>query len=283
MATAPVPVWIGTAGYSWADWVGPFYPPGTSADRMIAYYATQFPAVEVNATFYRVPTAGQLARLAARTPPGFRLSLKVPRSISHDYLDIDLDPFRRAVDELAARDQLIGLVLQFPEAFTNTLPNREWLEVVAAGLKPHPVWVEFRHQSWNRPRLGDWLRERGLELASVDVPELPRLFPPGVIDPGASRIYVRLHSRAAENWYSGGKVRYDYDYSDETLREWIGRLAEAAPRLDATYLFFNNCHGIRAAANARRVGELLRAEAPAFRVVEPPAPPSPRQGTLFGE
>jgi uncharacterized protein YecE (DUF72 family) len=282
MATAPVPVWIGTAGYSWSDWVGPFFPPGTPRDRMIAYYATQFPAVEINATFYRIPAAGQLTRLAARAPSGFRFSLKVPRSVTHDRLETDLDSFRRAADELAARDQLIGLVLQFPEAFTNTPANRARLERAVAGLKPHPAWVEFRHESWHRPRLGDWLRDRKLDLVSVDVPALPRLFPSGVIDPGTTRIYVRLHSRSSENWYSGGKVRYDYDYSDKTLREWIGRLTDAAPRLDAAYFFFNNCHGIRAAANARRLGELLR-EATVFRVVEPPAPPAPRQGTLFGD
>jgi uncharacterized protein YecE (DUF72 family) len=283
MGTAPVPVWIGTAGYSWPDWVGQFYPPGTSPARMLAYYATQFPAVEINNTFYRPPTAGQLVRLADRTPAGFRFSLKVPRSVSHDRSDVDLDPFRRAVDELAARDRLIGLVLQFPEAFTNTLANREWLDRVAAGLKPHPAWVEFRHESWHRPRLGDWLRERGLDLVTVDVPELPQLFPRAVIDPGTTRVYVRLHSRLAGNWYAGGMARYDYDYSDNELREWVVRLKDAGPRVTDAHIIFNNCHEIQGIVNARRLGELLRAEAPAFKVIEPPAPPSPRQATLFGD
>src|SRR4051812_26218134 len=282
MGTAPVPVWIGTAGYSWSDWVGPFYPPGTTRARMLAYYATQFPAVEINNTFYRPPTPQQLIRLADRTPPGFRFSLKVPRSVSHDYLDTDLDPFRRAADELTARDRLIGLVLQFPEAFTNTASNREWLSRVAAGLKPHPVWAEFRHDSWHRPRLGDWLGERGLDLVTVDVPDLPQLFPRAVIDPGTTQVYVRLHSRLAEKWYTGGKARYDYHFADEALEEWVGRLTDAVPHLDAVHLFFNNCHGIQGVTNARRLAELLRAAGPAFRVVEPPAPAPPRQGTLFG-
>lgn len=283
MGTAPVPVWIGTAGYSWTDWVGPFYPPGTSAARMLGYYATQFPAVEINNTFYRPPTPEQLVRLADRTPPGFRFSLKVPRSVSHDRLDADLDPFRRAVDELAARDRLIGLVLQFPEAFTNTPPNRDRLEHVSEGLKPHPVWVEFRHESWHRPRLGDWLRDRGLDLVTVDVPDLPRLFPRGVIDPGTTRLYVRLHARRADKWYTGGKSRYDYDYSDAELREWADRLAGRAERLTAAHVIFNNCHDFQGVANARRLAEMLRALGATFRVVEPFAPAPPRQGTLFGE
>ena len=283
MGTAPVPVWIGTAGYSWPDWVGPFYPTGTSAARMLGFYATQFPAVEINNTFYRPPTPEQLVRLTTRTPPGFRFSLKVPRSVSHDRLDADLDPLRRAVDELAARDRLIGLVIQFQEAFTNTPPNRYLLEHVAADCCSASGRRGCRHESWNRPRLGDWLRDRGLDLVTVDVPDLPRLFPRGVIDPGATRLYVRLHSRRADNWYTGGKNRYDYDYSDAELGEWIGRLADSAPRLNAAHVIFNNCHDFQGVANARRLAEMLRALGATFRVVEPFAPAPPRQGTLFGE
>ena len=283
MGAAPIPVWIGTAGYSWPDWVGRFYPPGTSAERMPGFYATQFPAVEVNSTFYRVPTVGQLTRLAGKTPPGFRFSLKVPRSISHEQQPYDIDPFRRAAEELTANGRLIGLLLQFPETFENTRPNRDWIDHVGAGLKPHDVWVEFRHRSWHRPRLGDWLRERGLELASVEIPALPHLFPAGLIDAGTTRVYARLHTRSADNWYGQGKVRYDFDYSDEALREWIGRLTEAAPRLDEVFLFFNNCQGVQGPTNARRMAVLLRAEAPQFRVVEPPGAPVPVQRGLFDE
>ena len=283
MGELPVPVWIGTAGYAWPDWVGPFYPDGTSLERMPRFYATQFACVEINSTFYRPPTREQLARLVDRTAPGFQFSLKVPRTVSHEHRIHALRPFREAADELAARHRLIGFVLQFPEPFGDTARHRDWVMKVADGLYGYPTWVEFRHRSWFRPRLGDWLRDRGLELASIDVPALPQLFPRGVIDPGTTRVYARLHSRVPENWFAGGKARYDYDYPDEVLREWIGKLVEAAPRLTDVYLMFNNCQGIQGPTNARRMAELIATEAPALRVVEPPAPAPPRQGTLFDE
>jgi uncharacterized protein YecE (DUF72 family) len=283
MGNLPIPVWIGTAGYAWPEWVGPFYPGGTSVERMPRFYATQFPCVEINSTFYRPPTREQLARLADRTAPGFQFSLKVPRTVSHEHRIHALRPFREAADELAARHRLIGFVLQFPEQFTDTARHRDWVMKVADGLYGYPTWVEFRHRSWHRPRLGEWVRRHGLELAAIDVPDLPQLFPRGVIDPGTTRVYARLHSRVPENWFAGGKARYDYDYPDGVLREWVGKLADAAPRLTDVYLMFNNCRGVQGPTNARRMAALIAAEAPGLRVVEPPAPGLPRQGTLFDE
>src|SRR5947207_1226571 len=77
-------VWIGTSGYSYSDWVGPFYPPGTRPNRMLRQYCQHFPLVELNFTFYRPPTPEILARLADQTPAGFQFLVKAPRSISHE-------------------------------------------------------------------------------------------------------------------------------------------------------------------------------------------------------
>jgi uncharacterized protein YecE (DUF72 family) len=249
--------------------------------RMLRYYSTQFPFVEINSTFYQIPTPGQLTRTAARTAPGFRFSLKVPRTISHEQSVHDLRPFRFAANELAVRQRLAGLLLQFPESFHDTPKNRDWASRVAAELQPHQTWVEFRHASWHRPHLGDWLQERGLELASVDVPDLPSLYPCGVIAPSSRRVYVRFHSRDAVKWRHGGSGRYDFDFPDEVLREWLGLLAEASPGLTDVHLVFNNCHRTQGIKNARRMAELIRAEAPAFHVVEPPAVSPQLQSTLF--
>lgn len=76
-------VWIGTSGYSYPDWVGSFYPPGTRPNRMLAHYAQHFPLVELNFTFYRPPTPEMLAKLADRAPAGFQFLVKLPQSISH--------------------------------------------------------------------------------------------------------------------------------------------------------------------------------------------------------
>jgi uncharacterized protein YecE (DUF72 family) len=283
MGVNPIPVWIGTAGYAWPEWVGSFYPDGTSIERMPRFYATQFPLVEINSTFYRPPTREQLGKLADRTADGFQFSLKVPRTVSHEMRIHALKPFRFAADELAARHRLTGFVLQFPETFRDTASHRDWVMRVADGLYGYPTWVEFRHHSWFRPRLGDWLRDRGLELASLDLPTMPQLFPRGFIDPKTTRVYARLHSRVAENWFAGGKARYEYDYPDAELREWIAKLTAAADRLTDVHLIFNNCQNDQGPRNAKRMAELIAAEAPRFQVVEPPAPAPPRQGTLFEE
>src|SRR5438132_10075491 len=77
-------IWIGTSGYSYPDWVGGFYPPNTRPNRMLAYYCGHFPLVELNFTYYRLPTPGMLARLVEQTPPGFQFLVKLPRSLSHE-------------------------------------------------------------------------------------------------------------------------------------------------------------------------------------------------------
>jgi uncharacterized protein YecE (DUF72 family) len=250
---------------------------------MLTYYASQFPFVEINSTFYRPPSPGQMAKLAARTPPGFRFSLKVPRTASHERSVHDLAACRQAGKELWARDALVGFVLQFPESFHDTPKNRDWVIRVGDGLRPYCAWVEFHHNSWARPRLGEWLRQRGMELIAVDVPDLPELFPRGIADVRTSRVYVRLHSRQAAKWTGHGTARYAHDFSDCELRQWLDLLRPMARHLTDVYFIFNNCHGGQAIANARGIADLIRTEATAFRTVEPPPRTEPIQGTLFEE
>jgi uncharacterized protein YecE (DUF72 family) len=272
---------IGTAGYAYDAWVGGFYPRGISDDDKLRFYSEQFPAVEINNTFYRPLTAEQIERMARRVPAGFGFTLKVPRSVSHDRSPDDLATFVRAADRLRTLDKLLGLLLQVPEQFRNTAENRDWLAGVGKQLKPHRVAVEFRHRSWNAPNLSAWMEHIGMDVVSVGVPDVPSLFPRG-LRVANRRVYARLHSQNAENWYEEGKLRYDYDYPDETLREWAVGLQRVADEdaADSGLFFFNNCVGVQATRNARRFAELLKAVGPSVKVV---APPPPRQPDLFGD
>jgi uncharacterized protein YecE (DUF72 family) len=284
---------FGTAGYAYPAWVGGFYPPGTTQHDMLPFYARHFPAVEINSSFYRPPTREQVAKMARRTPPGFGFTLKVPKSVSHDRAADDLPAFKLAADHMAAAGKLLGLLLQVPESFRNTAANREWLTGVGGQLRPHRVAVEFRHRSWAASNLAEWMEHVGLDLVSVGVPDLPTLFPRG-LRVANRRIYARLHSQNADNWYAGGKLRYDYDYPEPVLREWADGLRAAADegRADDCLFFFNNCVGTQAVENARRLAAILKETAPAgsktaeqaqqtIRVIDPPAPP--RQPSLFGD
>jgi uncharacterized protein YecE (DUF72 family) len=270
---------IGTAGYSYPAWVGPFYPPGTPAAGQLAEYARHFPAVEINSSFYRPPTPEQVARMARRVPPGFGFTLKVPRTASHDRSPADLPAFRAAADRLAELGHLLGLLVQVAESYHNTPANRVWLAEVAAALRPHRLAVEFRHRSWDGPDLLSWTADAGLDVASVGVPAIPTLFPAG-LRVSNRRVYARLHSQDAANWYAGGPARYDYDYPAPVIRKWAAALAGVAARgeADAGVVFFNNCVGVQAVGNAKRLAAVLAETAPAVRVVPPPPPARP---TLF--
>jgi uncharacterized protein YecE (DUF72 family) len=273
---------IGTSGYSYADWRGPFYPPGIASHEMLAFYARHFPAVEINSSFYRAPSREQVARMAQRVPPDFGFTLKAPQSISHGHSFDDLPSFQGAANELAARGQLLGLLVQMPESFHNTAPGRDWLIRIRAELQPHRVAVEFRHRSWAAVNLTDWLEHVGLDVVSVAAPEIPSLFPSGLRLTNR-RIYVRLHSLNAANWYAGGKARYDYDFTEDQLGGWARALKaiDAAGRADDCVIFLNNCVDSRAITNAKQLRTLIRKSTPAMHMIDPPT--APRQPSLFEE
>jgi uncharacterized protein YecE (DUF72 family) len=287
---------FGTAGYAYAEWVGSFYPRGTTPHDMLPYYATQFPAVEINSSFYRPPTPEQIDKMARRTPAGFGFTFKVPKSVSHEHAADDLPAFRAAADRMAAAGKLLGLVFQVPESFHHTADNRAWLTRVGEALRPHRVAVEFRHRSWAAPNLHEWMDHIGMDVVSVGVPDLPQLFPRG-LRVTRRRVYARLHSENAENWYLDGKHRYKFDYADATLARLADGLKRVADegRADEALIFFNNCVGNQAVApgpdgtprflpdavaNAHRLAAVLRATAPSVQVVEPARP---RQAGLFGD
>jgi uncharacterized protein YecE (DUF72 family) len=269
---------VGTAGYAYSDWTGHFYPPGTPADARLGYYATQFPVVEINSSFYGPPTPDQAVRMARRVPAGFAFTLKVPRSASHGRDARELPAFRDAANALARDGKLLGLVVQFAESFRNEPGSRDWLLRIRDALPSFWLAVEFRHASWDVPSVPGWADARGVTVVSVAVPDVPTLYPTGPRIHG-ERFYARLHSRNADAWYAGGAARYDHDFRASALEEWAAGLRAAARRgVREAVVIFNNTVGARAAPNARRLTTALKG-APGIRVIAPPEPF--REPTLF--
>jgi uncharacterized protein YecE (DUF72 family) len=273
-------IWIGTSGYSYPDWVGDFYPSGTRPGKMLNYYCQYFPLVELNYTFYRPPTVSALAGQADKTPPGFQFLVKVPQTISHELRRDDLPSFRLACGELARRGRLLGVLLQLPQSCHYGKSTLEWLAAVGDGLHGLRPAVEFRHRSWVRDEIPDWLAARGMDLVGVDAPDLPGLYPGGWVQSGR-RAYIRFHSHNAANWYAGDKERYDYFYSDEELADWVEAAAAAERATDEGLFLFNNCHRGQAVVNAQRLAELFSERAPQLPVAAPFVTPEPVQRTLF--
>jgi uncharacterized protein YecE (DUF72 family) len=150
---------------------------------------------------------------------------------------------------------------------------------VRGELWPHPLAVEFRHVSWDTPELPGWIERHGLDLVSVAVPDLPRLFPAGPRIVGR-RLYCRLHTLNAANWYAGGAARYDFDFPEDALRAWAAAIAQAAAAgVETGLVFFNNCVSTQAIENARRLAGLVAESAPAVEVVKPP----PTERGLFDD
>jgi uncharacterized protein YecE (DUF72 family) len=281
-------IFVGTSGYSFADWVGPFYPPGTRPGDFLAYYSRRFAAVEVNATYYRVPPPGAIAAMERKTPPGFRFMVKVNQAMTHERL---LEPglvraFRAVLLPLKDAGKFDGLLAQFPWGFRRSEANEAHLSRLRQALEDDPLFVEFRHDSWAGADVAARLRAEGLGFCAVDEPALEGLMPP-VTHVTAADAYVRFHGRNARNWWGvrpgaghaasedagarGGSTapagataprasgdRYDHDYSAEELREWVEKVRDLASQARRTYLFFNNCHAGQAARSARLMQQLLR-------------------------
>jgi uncharacterized protein YecE (DUF72 family) len=272
-------VWIGTSGYSYPDWVGSLYPPGTSQARMLSAYGQIFPLVELNFTYYRVPTPEMLARQVEKAPAGFQFLVKVPGTVSHQEKVDDIGQFRQAVSVMQASNSLLGVLCQMPQAAHQTKKRWRWLDFLFEQFADMPLAVEFRHRSWFEEAVQERLARAQVQLVAVDVPDLPDLYPRGFVQTGP-RAYIRFHSRKAENWYSSDRDRYDYDYSDAEMLEWAEALMRVENKTQQAFVLFNNCHHAQAAANAKRFKELLRTLSTALEIVEPFAK-LPSQRLLF--
>ena len=247
---------IGTSGYSFADWVGPFYRPGTKSAEMLDCYSEVFPVSEVNFTYYRMPSARTLASLARRTPPGYAFWVKAHQSMTHQRDRSSVPAYLDGLAPLQEAGKLTGVLLQFPQSFHRTVAHRQYLADLAGDLEGTALAVEFRHRSWQHESTYEGLAARGITLVVPDVPAIEDLFacPPRRT---TEQAYLRLHSRNADLWYAGAVERYDYRYSDEELRELLDAWQDTLAGANKAFVLFNNCHRGQAAENAQAFQRLV--------------------------
>jgi len=247
---------VGTSGYSFRDWVGNFYPAGTRQGDMFGLYVNRFEAVELNFTFYRMPTADTLGRIARRSPAGFGFWVKANQQTTHAQDRTVAGAFLDSLAPLREAAKLSGVLLQFPQSFHRTVANRKYLAAALEDFASAPLAVEFRHGSWDDPAVFSGLGERNVTLVIPDVPDLPGLFRPEIAATTRTG-YFRLHSRDADKWYAGAAERYDYSYSPAEMTAAIEAWERLADQMDAVHVFFNNCHGGQAAENAEAFRRIL--------------------------
>ncbi len=245
---------MGTSGWSYKEWVGPFYP---KAAKMFSYYARFFNTAEINSTFYRYPSRAAMYGLYRTSPKGFVFSAKLPRLITHEKrldpalkVENDLLRFLELLNPLKASGKLGCLLIQLPPSFVY---ERDLENLVAfLGMLPngYEFAAEFRDHSWMRNDTWDLLKRHNVAYCIVDEP----LLPPEV-HVTADFAYFRWHGRGARPWY-------DYRYSREELEEWVPRVEKTRNEVDKIYGYFNNHYHGYAVENCIEILEMLNAAKP---------------------
>ena len=251
---------IGTCGFSYPEWKGPFYPEKLPPQQMLAYYARHFSAVEINSTYYHIPPARNMAAMAKRAEGRVEFAVKAHQDMTHsrDRYAGALPRFCEAIGPLREAGRLGCVLAQFPFSFKASPENAEFLRRVAGDLTPDPVVVEFRHGSWITEDTFGLLKDLGLAYCAVDEPRLPNL-PPPVVRVTASPAYLRFHGRNREKWWIHAEAweRYDYLYTEAELSEWLPRIRSLAAGAETCFVFFNNHARGQAVANAAMLASLL--------------------------
>ena len=251
---------IGTSGYSYPEWRGAFYPEKLPQREMLVFYSQRFPTVEINSTYYHIPSARNMAAMATRAEGRLDFAVKAHQDMTHtrERLGDALPAFREAIQPLRDAGALGCVLLQFPFSFKSGQANTEFLRRVAGELRSDRVVVEFRHRSWTTEETFDLLRELGAAYCCVDEPRLPDL-PPPVVRATARIAYVRFHGRNSQKWWTHAEAweRYDYLYSEAELREWVPKIKAVARTVETCYAFFNNHARGQAVTNAHRLTQML--------------------------
>lgn len=254
---------IGTSGYSYDDWRGPFYPVAVSKNKMLEFYAKEFSFTEINSSYYHLPSQNLFLSLAKRTPENFIFSVKAYKTLTHERQESvpeDIKKFCYSLEPLLQAEKLGAVLLQFPYSFHNQEENRRYLAgLKGLFLKSIPLAVEFRHHSWIKEATWDFLRTLEIGYVCVDEPGLKRLVNQTAIC--ASEIaYVRFHGRNLAKWWKHEESyeRYDYLYTLEEIGEWTPKINELAKQVKQVYIAFNNHYRGQAVRNARMLRELLQ-------------------------
>ena len=239
-------VLVGTSGWTYKSWAETFYPPEIRPAGHLAYYASQFPTVEINATFYRLPTEAAIAAWRKNAPEGFVFAVKAPRAITQfkklkpGALSFDL--FLERIPALGTR---LGPILwQLPPSFRKNLERLDqFLSSLPKG-KPNLMHAfEFRHASWLSDDVFELLRRHHAALVSVSTLAMPMN-----LTLTADFTYVRFHG------LEGGAA---HDYTERELEPWAQHLSECAGRGIRAFVYFNNDVNTRAPLNARQLAKMV--------------------------
>ena len=236
---------IGTSGWSYDHWENVLYPPGLPSAERLRYYVASFGTVELNSSFYRWPRSATFISWRRRLPPGFLLSVKAPRGLTHGKKlyspEVWVDRIIQCWHEL--RDRRAVLLVQLPPSmerddarlsyFLDRLPD--WIRVT----------VEFRHDSWHTEDVFRLLEHHGAAYCITSGANLPC-----ILRATAPFVYLRMHGPDHQHLYGGS-------YSDADLGWWADRIREWRDAGREVFVYFNNDGGGNAVRNATTLRGML--------------------------
>jgi uncharacterized protein YecE (DUF72 family) len=259
---------IGTSGFSFPDWKGSIYPASIREGDMLRFYEKElgFNILEVNFTYYTLPSQKSLAAMSQKTSKDFEFVVKSFKGMTHEIWDkengsrIDnqetFKKFKYSLIPLTEEKKLACVLAQFPYGFFPNRENLDYLQWFKGEMSDIPLVFEFRNKIWLKEQTFQFLEKNGIGFCIVDEPKLPQLMP---YHPRAtSEIgYFRFHGRNP-NWFNVPiKVRYDYLYSEKELAEFVPGVQDISKKTAKTLIFFNNCYSGSAAKNAAQMAKLL--------------------------
>ncbi len=262
---------IGTSGYSIPDWKGTVYPSNIKNTEMFSWYVNQFRfnTVEMNYTYYRLPTARTFEALVRKSPPGFDFTIKLYGAITHEpwkdypHAPVDYDLCRQFLEGISpvVESGSLGCILaQFPPNVKCNPEAWEYLLSLPEALAGLPLVYEFRNKGWANEDTLQTLKQVGIGFCAVDEPQIGPLMPfVSAVTSGIA--YLRLHGRS-RNWFRNSALRYDYLYSVDELKELLPAIESMASKSEVLYIAFNNCHVGSAVQNVRMLRDLLGMDIP---------------------
>ncbi|MBW7843022.1 MAG: DUF72 domain-containing protein [Ignavibacterium sp.] len=264
---------IGTAGWSYKDWVPNFYPKNQSAGfDWLQFYAHYFNCVEVNSTYYSYISPkvvdGWIRKVENTSDFVFHIKLHQDFTHKRKYDEQNIKAVRYNLEQLKKSERLGGLLIQFPYSYSFDGNSVQYIQKLRNIFSDVSCFVEVRHQSWNNNRALDFFKENDLTFCTIDQPQIGRAieFNPVVTN---DKAYIRFHGRNAEAWrkslanfgkpqtYEEQSSRYSYLYSPGELVEIEQKIKSIQHKVKEVNVIMNNHPQGDAVANAFELIHLL--------------------------
>lgn len=258
---------FGTAGWSYKDWEGTVYPVSKPANfNQLQFLSKHFEFVEVNTTFYHIPSPGLIYGWIKKTEslPGFKFWIKIFQNFTHkgQLNKPEVETFQKVIAPLGTTGRLAGVLAQFPYSFKLNSDNLKYLRDLCSLFREFQPAVEFRHKSWDRREILDIFRENRIVWVNIDQPVISLSLPLTAYQTHPDTSYFRLHGRNYDAWFAdkGRDARYNYDYSSKELTqisEVIKKLKKTARKI---FISGNNHYKGSAVKNLIELKKILKTE-----------------------